>query len=195
MSTVRSSPRPFAATRGSRPPSRSRPPGMPFPPGAAAKGGQNAAPRHRQYADEAYAHLYDELAQWRAEGVSLAAIAAELSARGEPLRYMGNFSAWSPTQVARVLKRGSACGPKGPSHKLKNVKECYGLAAARRLFVASLPYPPAVTQVGKCWYTPPRKHVAFRGTFPRYTSWQMMAFDSIRAAGARPVCPARVATD
>jgi hypothetical protein len=77
-----------------------------FPPGAAAKGGQNAAPRHRQYADEAYAHLYDELARWRAEGLSLAAIAAELNARGEPLRYMGTLSAWSPTQVARVLQRG-----------------------------------------------------------------------------------------
>jgi hypothetical protein len=75
-----------------------------FPPGASARGGANAAPILRQLADEHYAHLYDLLAQLRAEGLSLAAIAAELNARGEKTRVWGR--PWNPTQVARVLKRG-----------------------------------------------------------------------------------------
>src|SRR5436305_10902575 len=77
-----------------------------FPLGAAIKGGQAAAPRLRQYADEYYAHLFAELAELRASGLTLAAIAAKLNARSEPLRYMENLSAWTPTQVARVLRRG-----------------------------------------------------------------------------------------
>jgi lambda repressor-like predicted transcriptional regulator len=76
-----------------------------FPPGAAEKGGAAAAPVLRQLADEHYAHLYDLLAELRSKGMSLAAIAAELNARGEKLR---NYTSakWSPTQVGRVLRRG-----------------------------------------------------------------------------------------
>jgi hypothetical protein len=40
----------------------------------------------------------------REEGMSLAAIAAELNARGERTRVYK--TAWNPTQVARVLQRG-----------------------------------------------------------------------------------------
>jgi hypothetical protein len=75
-----------------------------FPPGAAARGGAAAAVSNRKYADEHYAPLYGLLARLRAEGLSLAAIAAELNARGEKTRLTAG--PWNPTQVGRVLARG-----------------------------------------------------------------------------------------
>jgi hypothetical protein len=74
-----------------------------FPPDASRKGADAAAKAHKEDADEHYRPLYALLLELRAKGLSLAAIAAELNARGERT---GIFARpWNPTQVGRVLRR------------------------------------------------------------------------------------------
>ena len=67
------------------------------------KGAARAGLTHRKQADQAYADLLPLMRELRAEGQSLAAIAARLNADGEITRRGGS---WSPTQVMRVLNRG-----------------------------------------------------------------------------------------
>src|SRR5262245_44232865 len=84
-----------------------RGPSMPsFPPGASAKGGRAGAEAHWRNAELEYAPLYPVVLELRRRGLSLAAIAAELVRRGYKSRQ--GYTHWSPTQVARVLRRAEA---------------------------------------------------------------------------------------
>lgn len=62
-----------------------------------------AGTANRKRADEAYRHLFPVVLRLRAEGLSLAAIAAKLNASGERTRVFG--CPWNPEQVRRVLAR------------------------------------------------------------------------------------------
>jgi hypothetical protein len=76
-----------------------------------------AAETHRRCAELEYAHLYPILLELRGRGLSLAAIAVELARRGYKSRQ--GYTHWSPTQVARVLRRAEAsrraARPESPS--------------------------------------------------------------------------------
>src|SRR5690348_14961442 len=76
-----------------------------FPEGASARGGRNAAHTHRQSAREFYAGIIPIVVGLRKQGLSLRAIARELTARGIPLRNWGTQVPWNPQQVNRVLAR------------------------------------------------------------------------------------------
>jgi hypothetical protein len=86
-----------------------------FPPGANIKGGANAAPVLRQVAAEFYAPIIPVVVELRQQGLSLRAIARELTARGVPLRYMESLVPWSAQQVKRVLARAAAIEPGEPA--------------------------------------------------------------------------------
>jgi hypothetical protein len=86
-----------------------------FPPGANIKGGANAAPVLRELAAEFYAPIIPVVVELRQQGLSLRAIARELTARGIELRYMGRQSAWTAQQVKRVLTRAAAVEPSEPA--------------------------------------------------------------------------------
>jgi hypothetical protein len=68
---------------------------------ASAKGPRAAAAKRSVRARDAYADLAPRVAGWRAEGLSLRAIAARLDAAGQTTR---GGKAWNPVQVNRVLK-------------------------------------------------------------------------------------------
>ena len=68
----------------------------------AIAGGQAAGEAHRRAANESYGDLVPTLAELRAKGQSLQAIADELNARGHTTR---RGKPWNPMQVGRVLKR------------------------------------------------------------------------------------------
>ena len=77
------------------------PDGRRLGPEDAAKGPRAAAARRTARARDAYADLAPLVAGWRAEGLSLRAIAARLDAAGQTTR---GGKAWNPVQVSRVLK-------------------------------------------------------------------------------------------
>ncbi|MBV8075063.1 MAG: recombinase family protein, partial [Planctomycetaceae bacterium] len=60
-----------------------------------------AAAQRAARARDAYADLAPRVAGWRAEGLSLRAIAARLDAEGHTTR---GGKAWNPVQVTRVLR-------------------------------------------------------------------------------------------
>jgi hypothetical protein len=70
-----------------------------------ARGVRAAAVSHKARADMAYADLMPVVAELRAEGLSLRAIADRLNAEGHTTR---RGAAWNPVQVARVLDRAGA---------------------------------------------------------------------------------------
>lgn len=73
---------------------------------AGAKAGSVLAAKARTaLADEAYADLRPGMVAMRAEGKTLAEIAASLNAKGHTTR---RGKAWNPVQVARVLERAEA---------------------------------------------------------------------------------------
>jgi DNA invertase Pin-like site-specific DNA recombinase len=71
---------------------------------ARLKGTQRAAEAKSRAANEAYADLLPILTDFRARGLTLQAIAAELNVRGHTTR---RGKPWNPVQVARVLERAS----------------------------------------------------------------------------------------
>jgi hypothetical protein len=72
-----------------------------FPAGAHVKGGQNAAPVHAAAADAFYRDVLPLMISLRSQGLSLRAIADELTQRGIKARK----KQWSAAQVLRVLRR------------------------------------------------------------------------------------------
>jgi hypothetical protein len=78
-----------------------------FPAGANNKGGANAAPRLREMAREWHAPIIPVVVELRQQGLSLRAIARELTARGVPLRNWGTAIPWNAQQVKRVLARAA----------------------------------------------------------------------------------------
>ena len=74
-----------------------------FPPDAHLKGGAAAAPGNIAAALEFYAPIIPIVTELREQGLSLRAIAAELSRRGIKTRQ--EWRHWSATQVRRVLAR------------------------------------------------------------------------------------------
>jgi DNA invertase Pin-like site-specific DNA recombinase len=72
---------------------------------ARRKGAQRAGIAVAQAAAEAYADLAPTMRQWRAEGLTLDAIAGKLNAEGHTTR---RGKPWNPVQVARVLQRAKA---------------------------------------------------------------------------------------
>jgi hypothetical protein len=83
-----------------------------FPEGAYHKGGAAAAPVLAELAREFYAPLLQIVAELRARGLSLRAIARELDARGVQTRF--GCGGWSAMQVQRVLARANAAAASGP---------------------------------------------------------------------------------
>jgi DNA invertase Pin-like site-specific DNA recombinase len=77
------------------------PDGRRLSPEDAAKGPRAAAAQRAARARDAYADLAPRVAGWRAEGLSLRAIAARLDAEGHTTR---GGKAWNPVQVTRVLR-------------------------------------------------------------------------------------------
>jgi DNA invertase Pin-like site-specific DNA recombinase len=68
---------------------------------AGAKAGAIAAAKaHREAASEAYTDLRPAMAEWRENGLTLAAIADRLNSEGHTTR---RGRPWNPVQVARVL--------------------------------------------------------------------------------------------
>jgi hypothetical protein len=81
-------------------------------PGAHLIGGRNAAVTHRRDAEAFYRDVVPLVAQLRAEGLSLRAIAAELQRRGASPRYGDR---WSASTVRRLLARADcATTPPAP---------------------------------------------------------------------------------
>jgi DNA invertase Pin-like site-specific DNA recombinase len=74
---------------------------------ATAKGRERSAEARAEAAAEAYADLAPMLAELRGKGLSLAAIAADLNAKGHTTR---RGRPWNPVQVARVLEHVSTVG-------------------------------------------------------------------------------------
>jgi DNA invertase Pin-like site-specific DNA recombinase len=74
-------------------------------PEARQKGARAAGMAAQQAATEAYQDLGPRIANWRAEGLSLRAVAERLNADGETTR---NGKPWNAVQVLRVLERFSA---------------------------------------------------------------------------------------
>jgi DNA invertase Pin-like site-specific DNA recombinase len=66
------------------------------------KGAQRAGEAVAKAANEAYADLAPTMTEWRAAGVSLAAIAERLNGEGHTTR---RGKPWNPVQVFRVLER------------------------------------------------------------------------------------------
>jgi hypothetical protein len=95
-----------------------------FPPGANIKGGANAAPVLRALAAEFYAPIIPVVVELRQQGLSLRAIARELTARGVPLRNWGTAVPWSAQQVKRVLVRAAA-PEAGKSGGASRLAECH----------------------------------------------------------------------
>jgi DNA invertase Pin-like site-specific DNA recombinase len=69
------------------------------------KGRAKGNAKQRREAIDVYADLVAEMRVWRAEGLSLRAIAARLNEQGHRTR---NGTAWNQTQVMRVLERDVA---------------------------------------------------------------------------------------
>lgn len=69
---------------------------------ARRKGAMLAGAAHRENAEAAYSDIMDGLLQWRADGLSLKAIAEKLNNAGQSTRRGKN---WNPMQVSRVLAR------------------------------------------------------------------------------------------
>src|SRR5438094_10645455 len=69
-------------------------------PDAIAKGRENSTKARGLAAKEAYADLQPLLAELRAKGMALQAIASELNAQGHTTR---RGKPWNPVQVMRVL--------------------------------------------------------------------------------------------
>jgi DNA invertase Pin-like site-specific DNA recombinase len=66
------------------------------------KGARRAGEAVAQAANEAYVDLAPAMREWRAEGLSLAAIAGRLNTEGHTTR---RGKPWNPVQVLRVLER------------------------------------------------------------------------------------------
>lgn len=71
-------------------------------PDAVAKGRERSIVSRAKAAAEAYADLAPLMTEWRAAGLSLAAIAEKLNAEGHTTR---RGRPWNPVQVLRVLER------------------------------------------------------------------------------------------
>ena len=70
-----------------------------------AMGRKAAAQSNRESADIAYVDLYDDVMQWRGEGLTLQQIADRLNEQGQTTR---TGKAWSHVQVMRLLARAAA---------------------------------------------------------------------------------------
>jgi DNA invertase Pin-like site-specific DNA recombinase len=73
-------------------------------PEAVAKGRERSVEVRSMAASEAYGDLTPMMTEWRAGGMTLAAIADKLNAEGHTTR---RGRPWNPVQVARVLERAS----------------------------------------------------------------------------------------
>jgi hypothetical protein len=79
-----------------------------FPEEASARGAAEAARANAQYARDFYGPLLPLVAELRARGLSLRAIARELESRGIQTRQ--EWPRWHARQVARVLARAEGAG-------------------------------------------------------------------------------------
>jgi hypothetical protein len=77
-----------------------------FPDGVCHKGGAAAAITHREARRQADAQIAPLILELRGQGLSLRAIAAELTARGIKTRQ--GWHTWHARQVARILARAAA---------------------------------------------------------------------------------------
>lgn len=73
-----------------------------------ARGRERGNRRQAREAAEVYADLLPEVGRWRAEGLSLRAIAVRLNAAGHRTR---TGAAWGPVQVRRTLDRAGVSPP------------------------------------------------------------------------------------
>jgi hypothetical protein len=76
-----------------------------FPEGVHRKGGAAAAITHRELCRQADAEVAPLIVELRGQGLSLRAIAAELTRRRLPTRQ--GFGTWHARQVARILGRAA----------------------------------------------------------------------------------------
>jgi DNA invertase Pin-like site-specific DNA recombinase len=74
-------------------------------PDATARGRERSIEARAHAASEAYADLAPTMAEWRAAGMTLAAIADRLNSEGHTTR---RGRPWNPVQVARVLEKSVA---------------------------------------------------------------------------------------
>lgn len=76
-------------------------------PDAVARGRERSIQSRAKAAAEAYADLAPAMREWRATGLSLAAIAERLNTEGHTTR---RGKPWNPVQVLRVLERSEGTG-------------------------------------------------------------------------------------